>query len=622
MSSTRLTLKTKLLGTTALLLLFTAVIAIAGIAGLAAISNNSARIYENATQPLAALGTARADANENRALLNNHILSSDPSAKRTLERKIAVNDRSIDKQLEATRKTLQTDAGKADFAEITSGLRAYEAGRKKVLAVSRQINGGLSPAEANALTNRAAQVNATQARPAFDEVAAGFRKLFDSKVKLGATEEASAHSTFTSERSLMIVLLVLALAIGFAVSFLVSRAIVSQTNQILTTLNSLGDKCVAGLRGALESMARGDLTREVIPVTPLMEDTTNDEIGDIADKVNEIRNGIVGSVVAYTETRASLSAMIGEVAETANTLSAASQQMASTSEEAGKAVGEIAHAVSDVAQGAERQARTVESTRELTEEMSSATQSGAENVAETATAAGQARAVASEGADAVEQATAAMDAVRESSVTVTQTIRHLGEKSEQIGGIVDTITGIAGQTNLLALNAAIEAARAGEQGRGFAVVAEQVRKLAEESQAAAASIAGLISEIQSETARAVEVVEDGAQRTEDGAATVGQAREAFLRIGGSVEDMHGRVDQIATVMQQIAASSTRVQQDMSEVAAIAEESSASSEQVSASTEETSASTEQIAASAQELAHTAEQLEHLCNRFTLATAVTG
>ena len=78
-----------------------------------------------------------------------------------------------------------------------------------------------------------------------------------------------------------------------------------------------------------------------------------------------------------------------------------------------------------------------------------------------------------------------MAAVRELDRAVTDAIRELGVKSEQIGGIVDTITGIADQTNLLALNAAIEAARAGEQGRGFAVVAEEVRKLAEESQAAA-----------------------------------------------------------------------------------------------------------------------------------------
>ena len=107
-------------------------------------------------------------------------------------------------------------------------------------------------------------------------------------------------------------------------------------------------------------------------------------------------------------------------------------------------------------------------------------------------------------------------------------------KSEQIEGIVATITGIAEQTNLLALNAAIEAARAGEQGRGFAVVAEEVRKLAEESQSPPASIAGLIEEIQAETAKAVEVVEDGARRTEEGAATVEQAREAFEPLGASV----------------------------------------------------------------------------------------
>ena len=104
-------------------------------------------------------------------------------------------------------------------------------------------------------------------------------------------------------------------------------------------------------------------------------------------------------------------------------------------------------------------------------------------------------------------------------------------RSEQIGGIVDTITGIAEQTNLLALNAAIEAARAGEQGRGFAVVAEEVRKLAEESQARrAARSPALIGEIQAETARRSSASSPTApQRTEDGVATVEQTREAFER---------------------------------------------------------------------------------------------
>ena len=132
-----------------------------------------------------------------------------------------------------------------------------------------------------------------------------------------------------------------------------------------------------------------------------------------------------------------------------------------------------------------------------------------------------------------------MSAVRDSSLHATEAIRELGAKSEQIEGIVATITGIAEQTNLLALNAAIEAARAGEQGRGFAVVAEEVRKLAEESQSAAASIATLVGEIQNETAKAVEVVEDGARRTEDGVATVEQAR-AVLPGAGRLRAGHER----------------------------------------------------------------------------------
>jgi methyl-accepting chemotaxis protein len=218
--------------------------------------------------------------------------------------------------------------------------------------------------------------------------------------------------------------------------------------------------------------------------------------------------------------------------------------------------------------------------------------------------------------DAAGQADQAMRSVRDSSQDVSTAIAELAAKSEQIGEIVQTITGISEQTNLLALNAAIEAARAGEQGKGFAVVAEEVRKLAEESQQAAAEISNLIGIIQSDTAKVVDVVQDGAARTEQGVEVVERARDAFERIGSSVDDMAAQVEQIAAVSQQIAASANTVQQNISEVASVAEQSSASTEEVSASSEETSASAQEIAASAQELSSNADALNRLVAQFKL------
>jgi methyl-accepting chemotaxis protein len=221
---------------------------------------------------------------------------------------------------------------------------------------------------------------------------------------------------------------------------------------------------------------------------------------------------------------------------------------------------------------------------------------------ETAGAAEHAHELARAGVEAAVEASGAMDGLRESSQVVSATISELAERSERIGQIVETITGIAAQTNLLALNAAIEAARAGEQGRGFAVVADEVRKLAEESQHAAEQISGLIGEIQTETRHAVEVVAEGGERTENGTAVVERARETFLEIGAGIEAMNVQIAEIV-----------RTTDDLAQVTEMA---SAAAEEVSAASEETSASTQEIAVAARGLATTADTLNGLIGRFQL------
>ena len=599
----RITILTKLLGAFAAVLVALAVVAWLGSSGIAQTAGDTRGLMGEFEEVEGTLGQTQA--------AGRVVLAAEAVAEAAPARRAA---------LRADYRR-QRDALAKEFGDLGAEVAASgtNAGASDEVAKVKAITGSwatlvarLDASVASPKPGDGARIR--QAFLAFDAAQADIAKTHRSEAD-GALAEAGARAS--AERRKLTIIAIVAALLAAGLAWFIARGMKRSIDTIVDRLQTLQGHDITGLRNGLDAFARGDLTQTITPDAPAIERFSADELGDVARSVNEIREQIIASLDAYNESRSQLTQLVGQVSDSAQSLTAASAQMATTSGEAGRAVTEIASAVGEVAQGAERQVRAVEQAKLATEEVAAASGVSAQNAQETAEAGELARTVAEEGAGAVAQASEAMSAVRESSLQATDAIRGLGAKSEQIGGIVATITGIAEQTNLLALNAAIEAARAGEQGRGFAVVAEEVRKLAEESQSAAASIAGLIAEIQGETAKAVEVVEDGARRTEDGVATVEQARESFLALGTSVQDMNARVDQIASAIQQIASSSQQVQADMGEVAAVAEESSASSEQVSASTQQTSASTEQIAASAQELARTAEELERLVGRFELA-----
>jgi methyl-accepting chemotaxis protein len=596
----------KLTGLVSFIGLLLVALTVVGIANLGKVADQGRETFTHVTQPLAALGQARALVNENAALADRHILESAQENKDTLQRQIEANNRSIDRDISRAAVALTDARARRRLSFMRHDLASYRSTTEELYKTSRTNSPEL-----------AYQWSSQRLDPAAEQLNSDLQQLFDGLVREGDAMARQATGTYRSSRTFVLALLALIFLIGVPACAVIIRGIRLSAEAIVARLASLRTNDVAGLRDGLHHLAEGDLTFELAPVTPKIARRTRDEIGDIAEAVGEIRDHTVASVEAYNASRAALAAMIGQVSQTATTLSTASRQLASGSEDTGRAVGEIASSVEEVAAGAERQVRAVTSARDVVEDVASATTQSAAGARETAIAADEARRLAAAGAEAVREATAAMDAVRAASAAATEAIGELGAKSAQINGIVETITGISEQTNLLALNAAIEAARAGEHGRGFAVVAEEVRKLAEGSRAAAGSIAALVAAIQADTRNTVEVVEDGARRTAETAATVDRAREAFEAIGAAVDSMAARAAEIVVAVGQAAEGSARVQRDIGEVAAVAEETSASTEQVSATTQQTSAATQQISAAAQELSASAGELERMVGRFTLS-----
>jgi methyl-accepting chemotaxis protein len=246
--------------------------------------------------------------------------------------------------------------------------------------------------------------------------------------------------------------------------------------------------------------------------------------------------------------------------------------------------------------------------------MSAGIQHIADNANVVAAQSAQASDKALSGGKAVERAVSQMGKIENTVNSSATVVAKLGERSKEIGQIVDAISGIAGQTNLLALNAAIEAARAGEQGRGFAVVAEEVRKLAEQSEEAAKKISGLIGEIQADTDKAVVAMSAGTREVKTGAEVVNAAGVAFTEIAGLVTQVSDQVKEISAAIQQMATGSQQIVSSVKKIDELSKASAGESQSVSAATEEQLASMEEIAGASEALAKLAQDLQEAVAKF--------
>lgn len=354
--------------------------------------------------------------------------------------------------------------------------------------------------------------------------------------------------------------------------------------------------------------------KSLSPLKDLQEGLRRVGEGDLSIKLNE-RSDDIGITNSYfNNTIKKFNKIIDKVRQTAEQVSTSSQELSVSTKENSISFKGIASAITGLNLGAHSHQHIVQKCLGIVQEMESKMKEMKGAAKQVATASEDMEQHSGEGKDLIKQIVNQMKRIQDTVQDVSFSIYVLEARSNEINEILTIITTILNQTNLLAVNTSTEASYVGEMGKGFSVVADEVRILAERTEASARDIAKLIGETKAESEEAVRSIQKCSKEVESGITLVQSSGAFFEKISGSAQSVTNQIKAISNNSSDILKDNQTIVKVVNELLHIANTYVNSSGNVGTSMKEQELYVQDIAELANSLNWLSQELQELIGEF--------